>query len=90
VPRVEFTRHLVRFFPTLAPGEFAGATLAEVLASVERAHPGLSGYLQDERGALRKHVNVFLGDELLRDRERLDEPLPPGVTISIFQALSGG
>lgn len=90
MPRVEFTRHLVRFFPTLAPGEFAGTTLAEVLASVERAYPGISGYLQDERGRLRAHVNVFVDDELHRDRTRLDEPLPPGVTISIFQALSGG
>lgn len=90
MPRVQFTKHLVRFFPALRDGEFAGATLAEVLASIDRAHPGLAGYLVDDRGAIRKHVNVFLGDDLVRDRERVSDPLPPGRTISIFQALSGG
>lgn len=90
MPRVEFTRHLVRFFPTLQDGEFAGGTLAEVIASIDRAYPGLAGYLCDDRGALRRHVNLFLDDELLRDRARLSEPLAEGTTISIFQALSGG
>lgn len=90
MPRVQFTRHLVRYFPQLREAEFPGATLAEVIAAVDRAHPGLAGYLLDDRGALRKHVNVFLDDVQLRDRERLNEPLDPGVTISIFQALSGG
>lgn len=80
----------MRFFPALRDGEFEGATLAEVVRSIDRAHPGLAGYVLDDRGAVRKHVNVFLDDDLLRDRARVDEPLPPGVTISIFQALSGG
>lgn len=90
MPRVQLTSHLARFFPTLRDGEVPGATLAEVIAALDRAHPGLAGYLVDDRGALRRHVNVFLGDDLLRDRTRLGDPLPPGVTISIFQALSGG
>ncbi|MCO5169512.1 MAG: MoaD/ThiS family protein [Planctomycetes bacterium] len=90
MPRVQFTRHLVRFFPALRDGEFEGRTLAEVVAAVDRANPGLAGYVLDDRGAVRKHVNVFIGDDLLRDRERLDEPLPAGATVSIFQAFSGG
>jgi sulfur-carrier protein len=90
MPRVQFTRHLTRFFPALRDGDFDGATLAEVVASLERAHPGLASYLVDERGRVRTHVNVFVGDDLLRDRERTQDPLPRGVTISIFQALSGG
>lgn len=80
----------MRFFPSLRDGEFEGATLTEVLRSIDRAHPGLAGYVVDDRGAVRKHVNVFLDDDLLRDRERVHDPLPPGATISIFQALSGG
>lgn len=90
MPRVQFTTHLVRFFPKLHDGDFEGATLADVIASIDRAHPGLAGYIVDDRGAIRSHVNVFLGDDLMRDRERLDDPLPDGATISIFQALSGG
>ncbi len=90
MPRVQFTKHLVRFFPKLQDGDFAGATLSEVIASIDRAHPGLAGYLVDDRGIVRNHVNVFFGDELLRDRARVSDPLPAGTTISIFQALSGG
>lgn len=90
MPRVRFTSHLVRYFPALREGEYEGATLAEVIRSIDRAHPGLAGYVLDDRGNVRRHVNVFLDDELLRDRARVDEPLPAGVTISIFQAFSGG
>lgn len=91
MPRVQLTQHLRRFFPGLQDGQVEGATLNQVFAALERAHPGLAGYLLDDQGALRKHVNVFLDDELLaRERARLDDPLPAGVTVSVFQALSGG
>jgi hypothetical protein len=90
MPRVQLTKHLVRFFPRLRDGDYDGATVAEVVASLEREHPGLASYLVDERGSLRTHVNIFLGDELMKDRERLGDRVPPGVTVSIFQALSGG
>jgi hypothetical protein len=90
MPRVQFTKHLVRFFPALRDGDFDGATLAELIASIDRAHPGIAGYLVDERGVVRQHVNVFVGDELLRSRDRVSDPLPRDTTISIFQALSGG
>jgi molybdopterin synthase sulfur carrier subunit len=90
MPRVRFTHHLVRYFPKLQDGDFEGTTLAELISSVDRAHPGIAGYLCDDRGSIRTHVNVFIGDELMRDRERLSDPLPRDTTISIFQALSGG
>jgi hypothetical protein len=90
LPRVRFTQHLARYFPGLADGEYEGATVAEVVRSLDRAHPGLGDYVTDERGALRTHVNVFVGTDLVRDRERLSDAVPGGETVSIFQALSGG
>ena len=90
MPRVQFTKHLVRYFPRLADGDFDGATVAEVVRSLDRAHPGLADYLVDERGALRQHVNVFVGTEMVRDRERLSDATPAGTTVSFYQALSGG
>ena len=89
MPRVQFTKHLVRYFPKLRDGEFEGGTVAEVVASLERAHPGLASYLVDERGRLRTHVNIFLGDDLIHDRERLSDRVE-GKVVSVFQALSGG
>jgi sulfur-carrier protein len=90
MPRVNFTKHLVRFFPRLEDGDFDGTTVAEVIASLEKKHPGLASYLLDDQGSLRKHVNVFLGGDLIHDRERLSDRVEPGVVVSVFQALSGG
>lgn len=93
MPRVQFTRHLFRFFPALAAAgeiQVAGETVAEVVAALDRRFPGLAGYIVDERGSLRKHVNIFVGSEFIRDRERLLDPVEPDSEVSIFQALSGG
>jgi hypothetical protein len=90
MPRVRFTEHLTRFFPQLAAGEFAGSTIAEVLRDIDAQHPGLAAYLVDERGRLRQHVNIFIGSSLIRDRERLSDPVEPADDVFVFQALSGG
>ena len=66
MPSVNFTTHLQRFFPTLKQGMLAeGQTVAQVIRSLEQQHPGLAAYIVDERGALRKHVNIFVNDELV-------------------------
>jgi hypothetical protein len=90
MPHVMFTRHLQRFFPTLAAGEVPGATVREVIDELERRHPGLASYILDETGRLRRHVNVFIGDEPVRDRERLGDALATDDRVFILQALSGG
>ena len=87
---VSFTRHLLRFFPTLTEGEVPGATVREVIDELERRHPGFASYILDDAGRLRYHVNVFVGDEPMRDRERLGDALGPSDKIFIVQALSGG
>lgn len=90
MPRVRFTQHLKRYFPTLAEGEVRGSTVAELVTELERRHPGFAGYVVDEHGALRQHVNVFIGARLVRDRARLSDRVDEGEDVSIFQALSGG
>lgn len=87
---VRFTRHLQRFFPDLAEGEVPGTTVREVLDALERRHPGLGSYLVDDTGRLRRHVNVFIGEEPIRDREKLADALQPNDKVFILQALSGG
>jgi hypothetical protein len=66
------------------------ATVRELIDELERRHPGLASYVVDETGRLRRHVNVFVGEEPVRDRARLTDPLAPDARVFILQALSGG
>jgi sulfur-carrier protein len=87
---VTFTPHLFRYFPGLAEGEVPGATVAEVIGALDARHPGFRGYLVDDRGALRQHVNVFVAGSPVKDREELADRVAPTERIFIAQALSGG
>ena len=91
MPTVKITRHLQRFFPTLSPTDnIPATTVAELLHELERRHPGLAAYLVDERWRLRQHVNIFIGDGLVRDRETLQDAVGENERVTIMQALSGG
>ena len=89
---VVFTRHLFTFFPQLADKEVRveADTVAQAVAALEGLAPGIGFYLCDELGRLRTHVNIFVGPDRIKDRRTMTDPLVPGDTLSIFQALSGG
>ena len=86
------TRHLYRYFPVLENRtiEVAAGSVAEMLRAVNELAPGFTDYVLDERGALRKHVNVCINDRMIIDRKTLSERVPEDATLYIFQALSGG
>lgn len=88
---IKFTHHLQRFFPTLPlTTEAIGSTVADVVAALNQSYPGLADYLLDDRGALRKHVLIFLGDAVIEDRTTLQDHVTDTDHLYIFQALSGG
>lgn len=89
MPRVTFTPHLHRFLDA-PPREVSGATVAEALEQVFAENPRLRGYVLDERGAVRQHVTVFVGDAPALDRLRLSDPVGADTEIFVLQALSGG
>lgn len=70
--------------------EVAGVTVGEVLAALDAAHPGFGERLFDDRGALRRFVNVFVDDEDLRFLEGLATPLTDRSVVSIVPAVAGG
>lgn len=87
--RVVFTQNLQRHVPcppTHAPGE----TVRQVMDRVFEGNPRLRGYVVDERGALRKHMSIFVNGELLHDRRSLSDAVGPDSEIYVMQALSGG
>jgi len=90
---VRYTKHLTRFFPDLANKstvQVQGDTVADIVDGLNEAYPGLAAYIVDEQGVLRKHVNIFLGEELIHDRQKLQDPVAENERVFIFQALSGG
>lgn len=63
-----------------------GASVGEALRDLERRHPDLRGWVLDEQGRVREHVNVFV------DGEAGDAatPVPAGGTVHVLSAISGG
>ena len=68
----------------------AGATLAEVLDDLDSNYAGIKGRILDDQGALRRFVNVYVGNEDVRFLDNLETPTPDGVQISVIPAVAGG
>lgn len=90
--RVEFSTHLPTLFPQLAGGPLSieASTVAGVVQRLEELAPGVAFYICDERGRLRKHVNVFVAGEMIVDRRALTDAVSSDTSVFIAQALSGG
>ena len=67
--------------------EASGATLAELLADLDRRYPGIRFRMIDEQDGVRTHMRLFVNREQV---ESLATPLRDGDEVHIFQALSGG
>jgi molybdopterin synthase sulfur carrier subunit len=63
-----------------------GATVVELLRALEAGQPALAGWILDERGSVRRHINVFVNGE----QSRGDAPAAPGDRIDVIPAISGG
>jgi molybdopterin synthase sulfur carrier subunit len=67
-----------------------GATVGDVLAALDVAHPGFADRLFDDAGKLRRFINVFLDEEDIRFLQGVDTPVGAGATLSIIPAVAGG
>ncbi len=67
-----------------------GATVSDVITSLETEHPGIRARILDDAGALRRFVNVYVGSEDVRFADGLDTPTPEGVEVSVVPAVAGG
>jgi MoaD family protein len=61
-----------------------------LLDQLQARHPKLYSSVCDETGRVRRHVNVFVNADHVRDRKGLDTPLAQGDIVSILPAVSGG
>ena len=61
-------------------------TIGDLLRALERDHPDLRGWILDERGVIRRHLNVFVNGE----RVGAEAPVAAGDAVDILPAISGG
>ncbi len=67
-----------------------GATLGEVLDDLDAKYAGIKARILDESGALRRFVNVYVGNDDVRFLDGLATPTPDGTSISVIPAVAGG
>ncbi len=67
-----------------------GSTLKEVLDSLDESYPGIKGRIVDEQGALRRFVNVYVGNDDVRFLDGLDTSVREGGQVSVIPAVAGG
>jgi len=67
-----------------------GETLAGVLDDLDARYPGIKGRVLDDQGALRRFVNVYVGNDDVRFLDSLDTKTPDGSQVSVIPAVAGG
>ena len=67
-----------------------GETVGEVLRWLTDTYPGLKERLRDEKGEVRRFVNIYVNNEDIRFIQNLQTPLREGDQISIIPAIAGG
>jgi molybdopterin converting factor small subunit len=65
-------------------------TVREALEVLEQSQPAFYRNVCDETGALRRHLNVFVNSDNIRDLDGVDSTLSPGDVVTILPAVSGG
>ncbi|MDR1512183.1 MAG: MoaD/ThiS family protein [Propionibacteriaceae bacterium] len=68
----------------------AGATVAEALANLTEAHPGLTPHVHEPDGSLRGFVNIFVGDTNVKQLQGGATPLTDDSEVLIVPAIAGG
>jgi molybdopterin synthase sulfur carrier subunit len=86
---VHFTRNLQRHVDC-PPEQVDAPTARAALEAYFARHPAVRGYVLDEQGVLRTHVNVFVDGTQVADRSVMDDPVGARTEIHVIQALSGG
>lgn len=63
-----------------------GGTVVELVRELERAHPAIGGWIIDERGLIRRHINVFVNGE----RGAEETAVAGEDRVDVLPAISGG
>lgn len=67
-----------------------GSTLSDVIEHLDSSYPGIKGRILDEQGAIRRFVNVYVGNDDVRFLDSLQTTTPDGAQVSVIPAVAGG
>jgi len=70
--------------------EVRASTVAEVIAELQSRYPGIRERLVDDKGEVRRFVNVYVNEEDIRFLNNQQTALKDGDEISIIPAIAGG
>jgi sulfur-carrier protein len=86
MPVVRLREPLKRLAGGTSEQAIDGGSVAEVLRALERAHPTAKGWILDERGELRQHLQVFINGEPCTPDARVEA----NDRVDVVPAISGG
>jgi molybdopterin converting factor small subunit len=86
MPVVQLRGPLKRLAGDLPEHAVEGGTVLELLRELERSQPAVSGWILDERGLIRRHINVFVNGE----RGDEDTAVEAEARVDVLPAISGG
>jgi molybdopterin synthase sulfur carrier subunit len=70
--------------------EVEGASIGEVLGTLQTTYPAISGQVLTDDGVLHRFVNVYVNDDDVRYLDKLDTKVGPEDVVSILPAVAGG
>ena len=70
--------------------EAKGSNIKELIEDLEKNFPGLKERLCDEKGKLRRFINIYVNEEDVRFLQQAETPLKDNDEVSIIPAIAGG
>lgn len=90
MPTVRIPTPLRSYTQNLDEVAVPGSTVGDVLEGLEARYPGIGARLLDDKGGVRRYVNIFHNDEDIRFLQELQTPVQDSDKISIIPAIAGG
>lgn len=67
-----------------------GASIKELIDDLEKNFPGFKDRICDEKGKIRKFINIYVNEEDVRFLQQDETPLKDNDEVSIIPAIAGG
>lgn len=70
--------------------ESQGENIVDLVADLDKKYPGIKERLCDDKGKLRRFINIYVNEEDVRFLKNEETQLKDGDEVSIIPAIAGG